>query len=193
MEFVRKVTLFNHVSLDGFFAGPNGELDWPNVDDEMHEYAIGSAQAGGGLIFGRVTYEMMANYWPTAAAMEANPLVAEQMNALPKYVFSRTLDEASWNNTTLVKEDAAEAIARLKQEPGPDLAILGSANLAASLHDGRLIDEYRVVINPVVLGRGRPLFDGVTRRLYLRLRNTRTFPNGAILMVYEPAPGPPTG
>jgi dihydrofolate reductase len=193
MEFVRKVTLFNHVSLDGFFAGPNGELDWPNVDDEMHEYAIGSAQAGGGLIFGRVTYEMMANYWPTAAAMEANPLVAEQMNALPKYVFSRTLDEASWNNTTLVKEDAAEAIARLKQEPGPDLAILGSANLAASLHDGRLIDEYRVVINPLVLGRGRALFDGVTRRLYLRLRNTRTFPNGVILMVYEPAPGPPTG
>jgi dihydrofolate reductase len=190
MASARKVTLFNHSSLDGYFAGPNGELDWPQVDDEMHQYAIGSAQSGGGLLFGRVTYELMSGYWPTPAALEADPLVAERMNALPKYVFSRTLDQVDWSNTTLVKDDAAQAIARLKQEPGPGLTILGSANLAASLHDSRLIDEYFVLLNPVVLGRGRPLFEGVSERLHLRLCNTRTFPGGAVLLVYEPAPGP---
>jgi dihydrofolate reductase len=191
MGTARKVIFFNHASLDGFFAGPNGELDWPRVDDEMHQYAIGSAQAGGGLIFGRITYEMMASYWPTPAALEADPLVAERMNAMPKYVFSRTLEEASWNNTTLIREDAGGAIARLKQEPGPGLTILGSANLAGSLHDKRLIDEYFILVNPIVLGQGRPLFEGVSERLPLRLCSTRTFPGGAVMLVYEPASAAP--
>lgn len=188
MATPRKVILFNHSSLDGFFAGPNGELDWPQVDDEMHQHAMDSSQSGGGLLLGRVTYELMAQYWPTPAAMEADPVVAEAMNRLPKYVFSRTLDEAHWDNTTLIREDAAGAIARLKQEPGESLTILGSANLAAALHDRRLIDEYHVLVNPIVLGRGRPLFEGVTDRLPLRLCSTRTFPGGTVLLRYEPAP-----
>jgi dihydrofolate reductase len=174
------------VTLDGFFEGPNGEIDWHNADEEFNEFAVDQVKSADGLIFGRVTYELMASYWPTPAAQADDPMVAEKMNTMPKIVFSRTLDKVEWNNTRLVKGDAVKEISELKQQPGKDLLIFGSADLASSLTKHSLIDEYRIMVNPVVLGKGKPLFKDVKEKLNLRLLKTKTFGNGNVLLYYEP-------
>jgi dihydrofolate reductase len=174
------------VTLDGFFEGPNGEIDWHNADEEFNEFAVDQVKSADGLIFGRVTYELMASYWPTPAAQADDPMVAEKMNTMPKIVFSRTLDKVEWNNTRLVKGDAVKEISQLKQEPGKDLLIFGSADLASSLTKHSLIDEYRIMVNPVVLSKGKPLFKDVKEKLNLRLLKTKTFGNGNVLLYYEP-------
>jgi len=183
---MRKVILFNMVTLDGFFEGPNGEIDWHNVDEEFNEFAVHQVNTADGLIFGRVTYELMASYWPTPAAQADDPIVAEKMNTMPKIVFSRTLNTVEWNNTRLVKGDAAEEISKIKQQPGRDLLIFGSADLASNLTNLGLIDEYRIMVNPVVLGKGNPLFKDIKEKLNLRLLRTKTFSNGNVLLYYEP-------
>ncbi len=183
---MRRVLLFMMVSVDGYYAGPNGDLDWHNVDAEFNEFAIAQLKTAGALIFGRVTYQMMASYWPTEAAVLDDPEVAGYMNRLPKIVFSETLDKAEWNNTRLVKDDVGDEMRKLKRAPGQNLLVFGSANLAATLTRLGLIDEYRVIINPVVLGGGSPLFQGVTERLKLRLLSARTFRSGNVLLSYEP-------
>lgn len=183
---MRKLICFNMVTLDGFFSGPNGEIDWHKTDEEFNDFAIDQLGQAGGLLFGRVTYQLMASYWPTAG--DDDPIVAGQMNTIPKVVFSHTLDHVDWNNTRLVKDNAAEEVARLKQQPGGDLFIFGSANFTGSLLPHELIDEYRLIVNPIVLGSGRPVFEGVTDRLFLELVRTRTFQNGNILLVYRPKP-----
>jgi len=183
---MRKVILFNMVTLDGFFEGPNGEIDWHNADEEFNEFAVDQVKSADGLIFGRVTYELMASYWPTPAAQADDPMVAEKMNTMPKIVFSRTLDKVEWNNTRLVKGDAVKEISQLKQEPGKDLLIFGSADLASNLTNLGLIDEYRIMVNPVVLGKGNPLFKDIKEKLNLRLLRTKTFSNGNVLLYYEP-------
>ena len=183
---MRKVILFNMITLDGFFAGPNGDIDWHGVDDEFNEFAITQLDAVDVLLFGRVTYELMASYWPTADALINDPIIAKQMNHLPKIVFSRTLEKADWQNTRLVKGNIAEEISKLKQQPGKDLIIFGSADLSATLTNLDLIDEYRVMVNPVVLGSGKPLFQGIQNTLHLKLVNTRTFASGNVLLYYQP-------
>ncbi len=183
---MRKVVLFNLVTLDGFFAGPGGEIDWHNVDEEFNEFAIDQLNSMGGLLFGRVTYQLMASYWPTPDAVADDPMVADKMNSLPKLVFSRTLESADWNNTRLVRGDAADEVAKLRQQPGKDLFIFGSADLASTLARSGLIDEYRLIVNPVVLGRGMPMFKGIDDRLDLKLLRTKTFRNGNVLLYYEP-------
>ena len=183
---MRKVILFNMVTLDGFFEGPNGEIDWHNADEEFNEFAVDQVNAADGLIFGRVTYELMASYWPTPAAQADDPIVEKKMNTMPKIVFSRTLDKVEWNNTRLVKGDAVKEISQLKQEPGKDLLIFGSADLASNLTNLGLIDEYRIMVNPVVLGKGKPLFKDIKGKLNLRLLRTRNFSNGNVLLYYEP-------
>jgi len=184
---MRKVILFNLVTLDGFFEGPNGEIDWHNVDEEFNEFAVHQVNTADGLIFGRVTYELMASYWPTPAAQADDPIVAEKMNTMPKIVFSRTLNTVEWNNTRLVKGDAAEEISKIKQQPGRDLLIFGSADLASTLTNLGLIDEYRIMVNPVVLGKGNPLFKDIEEKLNLSLLKTKTFGNGNVLLYYQPA------
>ena len=179
---MRKVILFNMVTLDGFFAGPNGEIDWHNVGEEFNAFAIDQLNSAGGLIFGRVTYQLMAGYWPTAVD---DLVVAGKMNALPKFVFSRTLDEVAWSNTTLVKGSVPEEVSKLKQQPGNDLLFFGSADLAATFIQNHLIDEFRLMVNPVVLGNGKPLFKGVEDRLDLKLLRTRAFRNGNVLLYYD--------
>jgi dihydrofolate reductase len=181
-----KLILFNLATLDGFFAGPNGEIDWHNVDEEFNDFAIEQLSSVGGLIFGRVTYQMMVSYWPTPEAIASDPIVARKMNELPKIVFSKTLDGADWSNTRLVKRDAAQEATQLKGRPGKDLFIFGSANLAATFTRAGLIDEYRVIVNPLVLGKGQSLFQGVGHQLNLRLLNIRTFRNGNVLLYYAP-------
>ncbi len=184
---MRKIVLFNMVTLDGFFEGPNGEIDWHNVDEEFNDFAIQQLNTADGLIFGRKTYQMMASYWPTQVALADDPIVAGKMNSIPKLVFSRTLERADWNNTRLVKGDAAPEIARLKQEPGQNWYIFGSANLAASLIAQCLVDEFRLMINPLILGSGRPLFQNGQDRQKLKLKHARTFQNGNVLFYYETA------
>jgi dihydrofolate reductase len=183
---MRKVILFNMMTLDGFFSGPNGELDWHNVDAEFNKFAIDQLDTAGGLIFGRVTYLGMASYWPTPIAIQNDPIVAGKMNSIPKIVVSTTLDRAEWDNTRLVKEDAAAEIGALRLQPGPDWYIFGSANLAAGLTRKGLIDEYRVMVNPVILGSGVPLFAGSHTPLHLKLVNSRAFRSGNVLLYYQP-------
>jgi dihydrofolate reductase len=186
---MRKLIVFNHVSLDGYFVDKNGDMSWAKADHqdaEWNAFVAGNASGGGALVFGRITYEMMASFWPTPFAIENMPAVAEGMNNMPKVVFSRTLDHASWNNTTLVKGDLAAEIRKMKQEPGPGMAILGSSNIVSQLAQEGLIDEYQIVVNPVVLGKGRTMFDGVKEQLSLKLTKSRAFGNGNVLLCYEP-------
>jgi dihydrofolate reductase len=184
---MRKLAVFNNVSLDGFFVDDRGDMSWAyQRDAEWDAFAAENASGGGELVFGRVTYEMMAGYWPTAAALESNPVVAEHMNDLPKVVFSRTLDKAEWKNTRLIKGDIVSATRQLKQEPGPDMVILGSGSIVAQLTEARLIDEYQVALCPVVLGRGRSMFEGVREKVDLALKKTRVFGNGNVVLWYGP-------
>jgi dihydrofolate reductase len=186
---MRKLIVFNHVSLDGYFVDGSGAMSWAKAnhqDAEWDAFVSGNASGGGVLVFGRITYELMAGFWPTSFAVENMPVVAEGMNSLPKVVFSTTMDQASWNNTTLVKRDPAAEIRRMKQAPGEDIVILGSGSLVSQLAQDGLIDEYQIVVNPIVLGEGRTMFDGVKEKLRLKLTKTRAFGNGNVLLCYEP-------
>jgi dihydrofolate reductase len=184
---MRKLIVFNSVSLDGYFTDDHGDMSWAHQRDaEWGAFVSENASGGGELVFGRVTYDLMAAYWPTATALKGNPVVAQQMNNLPKIVFSRTLAKASWRNTKLIKGDIASAMTGLKQEPGPDMVIMGSGSIVSQLTDARLIDEYQVVLCPIALGSGRTMFQGVKGRLNLTLKKTRAFGNGNVVLWYEP-------
>jgi len=183
---MRKVFLFMMVTLDGFFEGPDHDIGWHNVDEEFNEFAIDQLNEVDALLFGRVTYEGMASYWPTPLAIENDPDVAGKMNAIPKIVFSKTLDKAEWSNSRLIKDNIAGEVLQLKQQQGRDLAIFGSANLTMSLLQMGLIDELRLMVNPVVLGKGKPLFTGLHEKLNLKLIKTRVFRSGNVLLYYQP-------
>lgn len=183
---MRKLFAFNMVTLDGFFEGTDHDLSWHNVDDEFNRFAIEQTGNIGTLIFGRVTYELMAGYWPTTDALADDPVVAGLMNALPKIVFSRTLTKADWSNTRLVKGNIAEEITAMKAQPGKDLAVFGSANLLSSLIQLDLVDEHRIMVNPVILGSGKPLFQSIQHQINLKLLDTRTFNSGNVLLTYQP-------
>ncbi|OGC02086.1 hypothetical protein A2V82_08860 [candidate division KSB1 bacterium RBG_16_48_16] len=186
---MRKLVVFNQVTLDGYFTDMKGDVSWAKADHqdaEWNAFVAENASGGGMLLFGRITYELMVSFWPTPFAAETMPAVAERMNNLPKVVFSRTLDKASWNNTKLVKGDVAAEIRKMKKEPGEDMAILGSGSIVSQLAQEGLIDEYQIVVNPVVLGRGRTMFAGIKEKLTLKLTRTRTFGNGNVLLCYEP-------
>jgi dihydrofolate reductase len=184
---MKNVFLFNMITLDGFFAGPSGDIDWHVTDEEFDQFAMEQLRETDTLLFGRVTYELMASYWPTDEAKANEPRVAKAMNEQSKIVFSRTLKGVGWDNSRLVSEHVEEEVRNLKQQPGKDIAIFGSANLAASLIPSGLIDEFRVIVNPVVLGQGKPLFEGIKAPLRLKHIKTRTFKSGNVLLCYEPA------
>ncbi|MFZ0247179.1 dihydrofolate reductase family protein [Candidatus Binatus sp.] len=186
---MRELVVFNNVTLDGYFAGVNGDFSWAhsgNDDAEFNAFVAENASGGGQLLFGRITYELMASYWPTPNAIQNDPIVADRMNSMPKVVFSRTLDKVSWSNTKLVKGDIASEIRKMKKQPGKGMAILGSGSIVSQLAPEGLIDEYQVVVNPVVLGKGRTMFDGIKEMLTLKLTKTRTFANGKVFLCYEP-------
>ncbi len=187
---MRKLIVFNHVSLDGFFVDGNGTMNWARhdrSDPEWNAFVSGNASGNGTLVMGRVTYELMIQYWPTPMAKQHDPAVAEGMNRMPKVVFSRTLDKVSWNNARLVKNDLAGEIRRMKNGSGDGMAILGSGKIVSQLAQEKLIDEYHFVVNPVILGAGRTMFDGLKDKLTLKLRDSRTFKNGYVFLQYEPA------
>jgi dihydrofolate reductase len=182
---MRKVIMFNLITLDGYFAGINGDISWHQVDEEFNKFSIQQLQTSGGLVFGRITFQLMANYWPTKQANEDDPIVAELMNSVPKYVFTRTLQRVEWNNTQLMRGEAVEEMKVLKQQPGKDLFIFGSANLSQVFIQNRLIDEFRILINPIILGNGMPLFTNKGKHLNMKLINSKTFKNGNILLDYQ--------
>ncbi len=182
------LTVFDSVSLDGYFVDARGDMSWAHQapDAEWNAFVSGNAQGGGTLIFGRITYQMMENYWQSPMALQNDPVVARGMGALQKVVFSRTLKTAAWRNTTLVKDGMTETIRRMKADSADAMVILGSGTIVAQLTQERLIDEYQIVVVPVVLGAGRTLFDGVTDRPRLKLTNSRVFGNGNALLCYQP-------
>ena len=189
---MRKLLSFMVVTLDGYYEGPNGEFDWPNVDAEFNEFSISQLNDIDTLLFGRATYEGMASYWPTPAALEFDPVIAERMNSIPKVVFSKSLTEATWQNSTLMSEDIAVAVPKLKEQPGKALALFGSPTLTVSLLEEGLVDELRVMVMPILLGAGKSLFTGLHDRVHLKLGQTLVFSSGNVLLTYQPTT-PPTG
>lgn len=177
---MRKVVLCDMISLDGYYEGP-GEgwevLDWHRADEEWEAYAIELLSAADALLLGRKTYEGFAEYWSAQTGE-----LARRLNDIPKIVFSTTLQSADWNNSRLVRENAADEVVRMKAEDGRTLLIFGSAGFAATLTRERLIDEYLLGINPVVLGAGRPMFPPGEARLELDLLGTRTFASGVVVL-----------
>ena len=187
---MRKLVVFNHVSLDGYFVDLTGSMSWAKAgtkDAEWNAFVAENAKGDSPLLFGRVTYELMASFWPTPMADQHDPIVAERMNKLQKVVFSRTLGKASWSNTRLVKGDMVAEIRRMKKDSGEDMVILGSGSVVSQLAQERLIDAYQVVVNPIILGQGRTMFEGVKEKLNLKLTKTRSFGNGNVFLSYEPA------
>lgn len=184
---MRKIVLQMTVSLDGYFEGPNGELDWHRVDDELHYHFNRQLASMSAFLMGRSMYELMAGFWPTADQDPAadGPMAeyAGIWREMPKLVYSRTLEHADWNST-IVREVVPEEVEALKAQPGGDLSI-GGTELTASFMKYGLIDEYRLYLQPVVLGSGRPLFPQGTDMTRLRLAETRTFGNGVVLLRYQ--------
>jgi dihydrofolate reductase len=182
---MRKIFAFLMVTLDGYHATSDGDLSWHNVDAEFHEFAVAQLDEADTLLFGRKTYLGMAEFWPSPAAMQVDPATTERMNGYQKIVVSRTLTSADWAPTTLICDDVPARLARVKQLPGKDIALVGSSELAASLLGAGLVDELRFMVNPVVLGSGRPALAGATRTA-LELVRTRQFGSGNTLLVYRP-------
>jgi dihydrofolate reductase len=185
-----RLIMWNLVTLDGFFEGPDKwSLDWHDIawGDELKELSIAQLRSAAMLMFGRVTYQGMANYWPTAEGE-----VAHLMNSLPKVVFSTTLDRADWNNTRLLRGSPVEEVPKLKVDSTKDIFLFGSAILASSLMPKGLIDEYRLCYAPLVLGKGTPLFKPSAHSTRMRLLDARPLKSGAMILRYEPV-NPPNG
>jgi dihydrofolate reductase len=183
---MRKIVLMMSVSLDGFMEGPHREIDWHLVDDELHGYFNEYLSTMGAFLHGRVTYELMADYWPAADEDPSSPAVirdfARIWREMPKVVYSRTLERADWNST-VVREVVPAEVEALKAGSGGDLT-LGGADLAAAFAAHDLIDEYHICVHPVLLGEGKPLFPRAADRKALRLVENRLFGNGVVLLRY---------
>lgn len=195
---MRKLGVFEFVALDGVMQAPSGPEEdrrggfehggWvmPYLDEVAASIGLEGMAASGGLLLGRVTYESMAAYWPSAPAEDP---FAEGINNLPKFVVSTTLQEPlAWNNSRLIKGDIAEEVAKLKQQPGKDLGILGSGELVHTLMQHNLIDEYQLLVFPIVLGSGKRLFRDGGPTTALRLVDTQTTSTGVVILTYQPAP-----
>ena len=182
---MRKISVFNFLTLNGFYKGVNGDISWHRHGAEEGEYAKEGAQSDSILLFGRKTYEMMAGYWPTPIALSQNKALAEGMNRSEKIVFSHSLNQASWENTRIISGDIVDQIAKLKQTPGKDMTILGSGSIVTQFANAGLIDVFQLMIDPVALGEGTSLFANLRQTLNLKLESVRTFPSGVVLLVYH--------
>lgn len=183
---MREIYAFLFTSLDGYHADRSGGLDWFRAGDEVEEYSRSQAGTIDTIVMGRRTFEMMAGYWPAEEGYRDDPVVAEFMNGLPKIVASRTLTTHTWGPTTFVADDVAGRLAQEKAKPGKDIAIFGSSTLVSDLLGTGVIDELRVLVSPVVLGAGRPVFAGATGPVPLRRTAVRELADGNVLLTYRP-------
>lgn len=181
---MRKLIMWNIITLDGFFEGEQPwDLSFHNIiwGDELEKISIEQLQNADYLVFGRSTYEGMAGYWPQETGE-----IADLMNTIPKLVASRSLGDVEWQNSTLLDDDIAAELRRLKSSPGKDLYVFGSADLSETLIEENLFDEYRIGISPVILGKGRPLFGNVSLPRHLRLTATQPLQTGGVVLRYTP-------
>jgi len=186
-----RLIMWNLITLDGFFEGPEKwSLDWHDTawGDELEKVSLAQLRSAAMLLFGRVTYQGMASYWPTATGEVAD--IADLMNSIPKVVFSTSLNRADWTNTSLLTGNAVEEVPKLKNDSSKDILLFGSALLASSLMPAGLIDEYRLCYAPVVLGKGTPLFKSSDHSTRMRLLDARPLKSGAIILRYEPVKFP---
>lgn len=179
---MRKVIASEMLSVEGFMEEERGQMDWFVQDDELNVYAMELLDSVDTIIYGRITYEMMAGFWPNASGS-----FAARTNELQKYVVTRTLKETpwgTWNNARPLSGNLAEEIKRLKEQPGKDIVIYGSGSIVRELTEHELIDEYRLIVNPVLLGKGKPLFGVFPGRIHLKLNEAKVFPSGVIALSY---------
>lgn len=184
---MRDLASFIITSLDGFYAGPNEEFDWPIVDHEFNYFAVRQLDGAGTLAFGRVTYEFMAAYWPSELAQANDPAITRRMNEKPKLVFSRTLETAGWTGSSLLRGEAKERAKEAKSGRGQEILVLGSPHLSAALAEAGLLDELRIMVSPILLGRGRSLFEDLHQRISLTLLKSEQFASGNVLLTYRPS------
>ena len=177
------------VSLDGYMEGEGHDLSWHHVDTEFNEFADKQLRETDMILFGRRTYELMESFWPTKQGIADDPIIAKLMNETPKIVVSHSLENVEetdvWKNITLVKENVTEEIGKLKHNKGRSMVVLGSNNLCVTLLKEGLLDEIRIMVNPVVIGKGTPLFAGIQDRQQFTLVSSRTFKNGNVLLTYS--------
>jgi dihydrofolate reductase len=182
---MRKLTVFNFITLNGFYKGLNNDISWhQHGNEDEGEFAEQNLKSENTLLFGRVTYDLMIKYWPTAQAMKDAPEMAKGMNKAEKIVFSKSMKKADWNNTKIVSGNIIEEIKKLKNQTGNALTILGSGSIVSQFAEENLIDEYMLLIDPIAIGEGIPIFHKMKRKLDLKLKNTKKFKSGAVLHVY---------
>jgi len=186
---MRKLVLFMHASLDGFVAGPNGEMDWINVDDQLFDYGGKLTDQADTALYGRVTYQMMESYWPTAGdqpnASKHDIQHARWYNRVAKVVVSKSMKGSNMANTQIVADNLSEEIQKLKQQPGKNIVIFGSPTASHSLMQHHLIDDYWLFVNPILIGTGIPLFKNINDKVNLNLVETKVFSSGVIGLHYE--------
>ena len=183
---MRKLTVYNFLTLNGFFKGPNEDTNWHTHGQEEAKYSEEALAQDNILLFGRKTYEMMASFWPTPQAKELFPKVAAGMNKAEKIVFSQAPFEPEWENTQVIGGDIVDKIREIKKSPGKDMTILGSGAIINLFTDHDLIDEYQFMIDPVALPDGTPVFKKIKQKLDLQLTGSKVFRSGVVLLCYQP-------
>jgi len=183
---MKKISAFNFITLNGFLNDSDGDIGWHRHGVEENQFAADSLKSGNTLLFGRKTYEMMASYWPTPMAIQNDPDVAEGMNNTEKIVISKTIKKAGWKNTKVIGDDVLQEIKRLKELPGNDITILGSGSIVSLLAENDLIDEFQIMIDPVAIGSGVSIFQGIKQTLNLELTSVKIFKSGTVLLSYNP-------
>ncbi len=186
---MRKIIVFNLISIDGYFAGVDGNIDWHNVDDEFNDFAVSQTKTFSAIIFGKTTYKMFEDYWPTAlkdpSTSPEDRQIAQAIEDMEKIVFSKSLEKVTWNNTNLYHEINKEEIKDWKKAEGGPMVIFGSGTIVQQLAGLGLIDEYRLMINPIILGSGKPMFRNVVKTT-LKLVDSKVFKSGNVLLTYVP-------
>jgi len=183
---MRKLTVFNFITLNGFYKGTDNDTSWHRHGEEEGQYSVEALKDENILLFGRLTYEMMASWWPTPMAAEAYPEVAVSMNSAEKIVFSNIIEDPKWHNTKVMNGDIVEKIRQLKQQPGKGLTILGSGTIVSLFAEAGLVDEFQIMIDPVVIASGTTLFNGIQHDMRLSLTDTKIFKSGTIVLTYKP-------
>ena len=183
-----KLSVYNFVSLNGYFKGPNEDVSWAHqqASKEQNDFAAENAQSGEILLFGRKTYEMMAGFWPTDEARKNAPGIADGMNKAEKIVFSKTLSEAKWKNTRIMKGNLEEEVKKLKEISAKNITILGSGSIVNQLAEKGLIDVFMIMVHPIAISNGTPFLKDISKNIQLELTKTKSFPNGPVLLCYQP-------